>query len=101
MAATASRYPPPIRPPTPTRRWAGRPLPRHPAPIAFAPCVSPRSYSGLAYFFLYFHGPPPDPPSFPTPPPSDFTPPPDTTPPDTTITAAPPARSTSSSASFS
>src|SRR5204862_6038055 len=68
---------------------------------AFAPCVSPRSYSGLADGSHSFQVRATDPAGNTDPTPASYTWTVDTTPPDTTITAAPPARSTSSSASFS
>src|SRR5213078_2507938 len=68
---------------------------------AFAPCVSPRSYSGLANGSHTFQVRATDPAGNTDPTPASYTWTVDTTPPDTTITAAPPARSTSSSASFS
>src|SRR5204862_46126 len=68
---------------------------------AFAPCVSPLSYSGLADGSHSFQVRVTDPAGNTDPTPASYTWTVDTTPPDTTITAAPPARSTSSSASFS
>src|SRR5204862_497410 len=65
---------------------------------AFAPCVSPRSYSGLADGSHSFQVRATDPSATPVRTPASYTwtvdtTPPDTTPPDTTITAAPPAGS--------
>src|SRR5437899_790336 len=68
---------------------------------AFAPCVSPQSYSGLADGSNSFQVRATDPAGNTDPTPASYTWTVDTTPPDTTITAAPPARSNSSSASFS
>src|SRR5439155_18891850 len=74
---------------------------------AFAPCVSPRSYSALGFGSHSFQVRATDAAGNTDPTPASYTwtvgfpTPPDTTPPDTTITAAPPAISTSSSASFS
>src|SRR5207302_1671777 len=74
---------------------------------AFAPCVSPRSYSGLAEGRQSVVERATDAAGNTDPTPASYTwpvaflPPPDTTPPDTTITAAPPARSNSGMASFS
>src|SRR5205823_804341 len=73
---------------------------------AFAPCVSPRSYSGLANGNHSFQVRATDPAGNTDPTPAsyawtvDTTTPPDTTPPDTTITAATSERRSSGSASF-
>src|SRR5207248_995719 len=68
---------------------------------AFAPCVSPQSYSGLADEIHTFQVRATDPAGNTDPTPASYTWTVDTTAPDTTITAAPPATSTSRSASFS
>src|SRR5204863_524204 len=68
---------------------------------AFALCVSPQSYSGLANGSHTFQVRATDPAGNTDPTPASYTWTVDTTPPDTTITAAPPAVSNSSSASFS
>src|SRR5204862_483428 len=68
---------------------------------AFAPCVSPQSYSGLANGSHTFQVRATDAAGNTDPTPASYAWTVDTTPPDTTITAAPPAISTSSSASFS
>src|SRR5206468_3801821 len=68
---------------------------------AFAPCVSPQSYSALADGSHSFQVRATDAAGNTDPTPASYTWTVDTTPPDTTITAAPPATSTSSSASFS
>src|SRR5437867_8510081 len=68
---------------------------------AFAPCVSPQSYSGLADGSHSFQVRATDPAGNTDPTPASYTWTVDTTPPDTSITAAPLAVSTSSSASFS
>src|SRR5204862_534026 len=68
---------------------------------AFAPCVSPQSYSGLADGSHTFQVRATDPAGNTDPTPALYTWTVDTTAPDTTITAAPPAVSNSSSASFS
>src|SRR5256885_10471843 len=61
---------------------------------AFAPCVSPRSYSGLADGNHSFQVRATDPAGNTDPTPASYAWTVDTTPPDTTITAAPPARRT-------
>src|SRR6266436_6675050 len=68
---------------------------------AFAVCVSPKSYSGLADGSHSFQVRATDPAGNTDPTPASYTWRVDTTPPDTTLTAAPRAVSTSSSASFS
>src|SRR5205814_1852051 len=68
---------------------------------AFAPCVSPQSYNGLANGSHSFQVRATDAAGNTDPTPASYAWTVDTTPPDTTITAAPPAISTSSSASFS
>src|SRR5206468_3843179 len=74
---------------------------------AFAPCVSPQSYSGLGFGDHNFQVRATDTSGERRAAPAsyawtvDTTPPPDTTPPDTIIRAAPPAHSGSSTASFS
>src|SRR5439155_1442549 len=68
---------------------------------AFAPCVSPQSYSGLADGSHTFQVRATDAAGNTDPTPTSHSRTVDTTAPDTTITAAPPAVSNSSSASFS
>src|SRR5439155_972300 len=68
---------------------------------AFAACVSPQSYSGLANGSHTFQVRATDPAGNTDPTPASYTWTVDATAPDTTITAAPPATSTSRSASFS